>query len=76
MPTPDGVKEPTDLKLAGLVVTQEFLRQDYDNVLKLLRLHEQELVLLWLLFFGIVGVTIYRGHKIEKMLKEFYDATG
>jgi len=70
----DDLKEPQDLQLKGLVITQEFLRQDYENVLKLLRLHEQELALLWLLMFGILGVTIYRGHRIEQTLKEIYDA--
>lgn len=69
----DDIKEPADLQLKGLVITQEYLRQDYENVLKLLRLHEQELALLWLLSFGIIGATIYRGRKIRQTLKELYD---
>jgi hypothetical protein len=73
MPIPDDIKEPSDVMLKGLIVTQDFLRKDYENVLTLLRLHEQELALLWLLFFGILGVTIYRGHKIEQTLKELYN---
>lgn len=72
MPTPNTIPEPTDLKLNGLVITQEFLRQDYENVLRLLRLHEQELVLLWLLMFGILGASIYHGHKVRQNLKEIY----
>ena len=68
----DELKEPTDLQLKSIAITNEYLRRDYEDVLKLLRLHEQELVLLWLLFFGIMGVTIYRGHKIEQTLKELY----
>ena len=76
MPTPKDTlpTEPPDLQLKGLILTQEFLRQDYDNVLKLLRLHEQELLLLWLAFFGILGVTVYHRHKIEQTLKEIYNA--
>jgi hypothetical protein len=73
MPTPDPILEPADLQLKGLIITQEFLRQDYENVLRLLRLHEQELALLWLLSFGIIGVAIYRGRKIQQTLKELYD---
>jgi hypothetical protein len=66
----DDIKEPADLQLKGLVITQEYLRRDYENVLALLKLHEQELMLLWLLSFGIIGVSIYRGRKFEKALKE------
>lgn len=68
----DELKEPTDLQLKTIAITNEFLRQDYEAVLKLLRLHEQELVLMWLLFFGVTGVVIYRGHRIEQTLKELY----
>ena len=74
MPIPNPpIIEPPVLQLRGLIVTQEYLRRDYEDILNLLRLHEQELILLWLLFFGTLGVTIYRGRRIEKSLKEFYD---
>lgn len=70
----DDIKEPLELKVNGLVITQDFLRNDYENVLRLLRLHEQELALIWLLMFAIIGASIYRGHRIEQTLKELYDA--
>jgi hypothetical protein len=73
MPTPDNIEEPTDVKLKGIEVTNEFLRRDYEEVLKLLRLHEQELALIWLLNCAIIVAMIYRGRKIEQTLKELYD---
>lgn len=70
----DDLIEPVDLQVKGVMVTHEYLRKDYQEVLKLLRLHEQELALLWLLCFGIITVAIYRGHRIERTLKEIYGA--
>lgn len=74
MPThdPNEIREPVDLQVRGVMVTHEYLRRDYEEVLKLLRLHEQELALLWVLMFAIVGISIYRGHRIEQTLKEIY----
>lgn len=76
MPTPDDniLKEPPELQVKGLMVTQEFLRRDYESVLNLLRIQEQELALLWLLIFATMGVALYRGRRIDKLLKEIYDA--
>lgn len=62
--------EPTDLMLKGISITNEALRQDYAQVLNLLRLQEQELVLLWALFFAILGAGVYHGRKTRRVLKE------
>jgi hypothetical protein len=62
--------EPTDLFLKGMEITNEALRRDYDEVLKLLKLHEQELVLLWAMIFGILGSSFYHGYRTNKILKE------
>lgn len=65
--------EPTDLFLRGMAITNESLRKDYEEVLKLLKLHEQELVLLWVMIFAILGTTAYHNHRTNKILKELFN---
>lgn len=62
--------EPSDLMLKGISITNEALRKDYDEVLRMLALQERELVLLWVLFFAILGAGVYHGRKTRKVLKE------
>jgi hypothetical protein len=55
-----------------MVIHQQHLQRQNDEILKMLRLHEKELVLLWVLGCGIMLSHLYQTHLL-KAVKERND---
>jgi hypothetical protein len=59
---------PSDVEVSLLSVHAEHLQKQQEQILHLLRLHEQELIMVWLLLCGILLVEL---HNL-RVLKERY----
>jgi hypothetical protein len=71
----DELKLPADVDLQLWLTMQEHLVRKYDGIEELLKMHEQELLMLWLGLLGsmvlLLGVAYYAKHS-----KEGRDASG